>query len=192
MRPNTRFTWSGGYAIAYQVVGDGVRDLVYLPGWASNVDTSWDVPPIARFLESLASFSRLILLDRRGGGCSDRCTPDASPPLEEMADDFLAVMDAVGSRSATLFGVQDTAFIAMMLAASAPRRVSSLVLFGSAAAWTRNEDMPWQEPDDEWDLRIPTRTRSMAPSRSPPTTPATISRRSRRTRCSFSASRRSS
>src|SRR3972149_280307 len=72
VRPNTRFTWSGGYAIAYQVVGDGVRDLVYLPGWASNVDISWDVPPIARFLEGLSSFSRLILLDRRGVGWSDR------------------------------------------------------------------------------------------------------------------------
>ena len=151
MRPNTRFTWSGGYAIAYQVVGDGVRDLVYLPGWVSNVDVSWDVPPIARFLEGLSSFSRLILLDRRGVGCSDRYSPHASPPLEEMADDVLAVMDAVGSRSATLFGVQDTAFIAMMLAASAPKRVTSLVLFGAAAAWTRNEEMPWQASAAEWE-----------------------------------------
>ena len=151
MRPNTRFTWSGGYAIAYQVVGDGVRDLVYLPGWASNVDVSWDVPPIARFLERLSSFSRLILLDRRGVGCSDRYTPDASPPLEEMADDVLAVMDAVGSRSATIFGVQDTAFIAMMLAASAPKRVSSLVLYGASAAWTKNEEMPWEWSAEQWE-----------------------------------------
>ena len=150
MRPNTRFTWSGGYAIAYQVVGDGVRDLVYLPGWASNVDVSWDVPPIARFLETLSSFSRLILLDRRGVGCSDRYTPDASPPLEEMADDVLAVMDAVGSRSATIFGVQDTAFIAMMLAASAPKRVSSLVLYGASAAWTKDEEMPWEWSAEQW------------------------------------------
>lgn len=156
MKPNTRFTWSGGYAIAYQVVGDGARDLVYLSGWASNVDVSWDVPPIARFLGRLASFSRLILLDRRGLGCSDRYAPDASPPLEECADDVLAVMDAVDSRSATLFGVQDAALIAMMLAASAPRRVSSLVLFGAAAAWTRNEEMPWQRSAEEWDEEIAT------------------------------------
>lgn len=151
MRPNTRFTWSGGFGIAYQVLGDGVRDLVYLPGYVSNVDTSWDVPPIARFLEGLSSFSRLILLDRRGVGCSDRYMPGASPPLEEMADDVLAVMDAVGSTSATLFGIQDTAFIAMMLAASAPKRVGSLVLFGAAAAWQRNEEMPWAASSEEWD-----------------------------------------
>ena len=75
MKPDVRFTWNDGFALAYQVVGNGRDDLVYLPGYISNVDLQWDVPPYARFLERLASFSRLILMDRRGNGCSDRLPP---------------------------------------------------------------------------------------------------------------------
>ena len=76
MKPDVRFTWNDGFALAYQVVGNGRDDLVYLPGYISNVDLQWDVPPYARFLERLASFSRLILMDRRGVGCSDRFLRD--------------------------------------------------------------------------------------------------------------------
>ena len=120
MKPDVRFTWNDGFSLAYQVVGKGRDDLVYLPGYISNVDLQWDVPPYARFLERLASFSRLILMDRRGCGCSDRLSPGQAATLEELVSDVVAVMDTVGARRATVFAEQETAFIAMLLAATRP------------------------------------------------------------------------
>src|SRR5215470_2002665 len=104
MPPETRFTRSGNVHIAYQVVGDGPLDLVYVPGWVSHVELAWEEPTLARFLERLASFSRLILFDKRGTGLSDRVPNDKLPALEERMDDLRAVMDAVGSERAALFG----------------------------------------------------------------------------------------
>ena len=135
MKPDVRFTWNDGFALAYQVVGKGRDDLVYLPGYISNVDARWDVPPYARFLERLASFSRLILMDRRGVGCSDRFPPGQAATLEEQVSDVVAVMDTVGARrGATVFAEQETAFIAMLLAATRPLLVSRLVLFCATRA----------------------------------------------------------
>ena len=102
-RPETRYARSGDVTIAYQVVGDGPVDLVYVPGFLSHVEWSWEHPPFARFLQRLASFSRLILFDKRGTGLSD---PVAGVPApEERMDDIRAVMDAAGSERAALFGV---------------------------------------------------------------------------------------
>ncbi len=89
--------------IAYQVTGDGPRDLAYVPGWVSNIEVMWEDPRLARFLRRLASFSRLITFDKRGTGLSDP-VPIDELPLEVRMDDLRAVMDAVGSSSATLFG----------------------------------------------------------------------------------------
>src|SRR5919202_2535939 len=100
--PKTRYARSGDLRIAYQVVGDGPFDLVTIPGFVSHVEACWDDPYTARFLERLASFSRLILFDRRGLGLSDR--PGPAPTLEESIDDLGAVMDAVGSEEAALLG----------------------------------------------------------------------------------------
>jgi pimeloyl-ACP methyl ester carboxylesterase len=103
--PQTRYAKSGDVSIAYQVVGEGPRDLVVVPGWISNIELFWDDPSSARFHESLAQFCRLILFDKRGTGLSDR-VPDI-PSLETRMDDVRAVMDAAGSERAALFGYSE-------------------------------------------------------------------------------------
>ena len=95
-RPETRYAKSGDVNIAYQVVGDGPLDLIYVPGWISNVELNWEEPAHAHVLERLASFSRLILFDKRGTGLSDPVPLDRLPTLEERMDDVRAVLDAVG------------------------------------------------------------------------------------------------
>jgi pimeloyl-ACP methyl ester carboxylesterase len=107
MRPETRYAHSGDVNIAYQVVGEGPRDLVVVPGWVSNIDLFWDEPHVARFLERLASFSRLILFDKRGTGLSDRVAD--MPTLETRMDDVRAVMDVASSEQAALFGYSEGA-----------------------------------------------------------------------------------
>src|ERR1700752_1438009 len=105
MQPDPRYADSGGVNIAYQVLGDGPRDLVHVPGWVSNIEVYWEEPALARFLNGLASFSRLILFDKRGTGLSDRVAD--MPSLEVRMDDVRAVMDAVGSQRAGLFGYSE-------------------------------------------------------------------------------------
>ena len=99
--PGTRYAKSGEINIAYQVVGEGSLDLVYVPGWVSNVELTWEEPSVAQFFERLASFSRLILFDKRGTGMSDR---EVAFPRSDRMDDVRAVMDAVGSERAALLG----------------------------------------------------------------------------------------
>ena len=96
----TRYARSGDVNIAYQVVGSGERDLVYVPGWVSNIEVMWDDPGLARFLRRFASFSRLITFDKRGTGLSDPVPFEDLPTLEVRMDDLRAVMDAVGSERA--------------------------------------------------------------------------------------------
>ena len=91
--------------IAYQVIGEGPIDLVYVMGWVSNLEAFWQEPTVASFFNRLASFSRLILFDQRGTGLSDRVPIDRLPTLEQRMDDVRAVMDAAGSERAALFGV---------------------------------------------------------------------------------------
>ncbi|HXV96550.1 MAG TPA: adenylate/guanylate cyclase domain-containing protein [Gaiellaceae bacterium] len=125
----TRYARSAdGESIAYRVVGDGPFDLVYVPGFVSNVEVWWTEPAIARFYERLASFSRLILFDKRGTGLSDPL--QGLQPLEERIEDVLAVLDAAGSRRAAAVGLSEGSAIAAVLAASHPERVSHLVLCG--------------------------------------------------------------
>src|ERR671916_1400683 len=104
MRPETRYAKSGDINIAYQVVGEAELDLVYVPGWISNVELMWDEPSHARLLRRLASFSRLILFDKRGTGMSDPVPLDRLPTLEERMDDVRAVSDAAGAERPALFG----------------------------------------------------------------------------------------
>ena len=154
MKPDVRFTWNDGFALAYQVLGKGRDDLVYLPGYISNVDLQWDVPPYARFLERLASFSRLILMDRRGCGCSDRLPPGQAATLEELVSDVVAVMDTVGARRATVFAEQEHAFVAMLLAATRPLLVSRLVLFCATPSWARSDELPDEWSPEDWESQI--------------------------------------
>ena len=143
MHPETRYARSGDLNIAYQVVGEGPFDLVYVPGWVSNVEESWEEPTLARFLGRLASFSRLILFDKRGTGLSDRLPNDRLPTLEERMDDLRAAMDAAGSERAALFGVSEGGNMSVLFSATYPQRTASLATFGIFAKRLRSDDYPW-------------------------------------------------
>jgi pimeloyl-ACP methyl ester carboxylesterase len=142
-RPETRYAVSDGVNIAYQVVGDGPFDLVYVPGWVSNVEVMWEESRMAAFLERLGSFARLIVFDKRGTGLSDP-VPDAElPGLEQRMDDVRAVMDAAGSERAALLGHSEGGNMCILFAATFPARTTALVLVGCYAKRSRTEDYPW-------------------------------------------------
>ncbi len=130
--PTTRYAKSGDVHIAYQVVGEGPVDLVYVPTWISQVEHLWEEPHVVRFFERLASFARLILFDRRGSGLSDPTLQ--APTLEEQMDDVLAVLDAAESERAALFAQLEGGAMAILFAATHPERTSALLLF---SAWAR-------------------------------------------------------
>jgi class 3 adenylate cyclase/pimeloyl-ACP methyl ester carboxylesterase len=150
-RPDTRITRNGELPLAYQVFGEGPTDLVYLPGFVYNVEGNWDVPGIASFMRGLASFTRVVVMDRRNTGCSERLSPGQAATLEEMVDDLDVVMRGASCRRTTLFAVQESAFIAMMAAATHPHRFERLILFGAAPCWRRNDEISWAWSDEEWE-----------------------------------------
>ncbi len=127
--PETRYARSGDVFIAYQVLGHGPLDLVFIPGFVSHVEHWWEAPPITRFMQRLASFSRLILFDKRETGLSDRVAGIAT--LEERMDDVRAVMDTVGSEQAAVFGISEGGPMSILFAATYPERTSALVVYGS-------------------------------------------------------------
>jgi len=129
MQPDTHYATSGEVQIAYQVIGTGPLDLVLVPGYISNLDHAWEEPSLVHLISRLSSFSRLILFDKRGTGLSDRL--GNLPTLEERMDDVRAVMDAVGSERAALFGVSEGGAMSMLFAATYPARTRALVLYGS-------------------------------------------------------------
>jgi pimeloyl-ACP methyl ester carboxylesterase/DNA-binding CsgD family transcriptional regulator len=131
--PQTRYARSGDVRIAYQVVGQGPIDLVFVPGFVSNLDIHWEDPGYAHLLRRLSSFTRLILLDKRGTGLSDRVDTHHLPSLETRMDDVRAVMDAVGSRRAALLGASEGGPMAILFAATYPKRTRALMLYGSYA-----------------------------------------------------------
>jgi len=149
LQPKTEYARSGDLHIAYQVIGDGPLDLVYVPGWVSHVELAWEEPTLARFLNRLASFARLIVFDKRGTGLSDRVPHDKLPSLEERMDDLRAVMDAAGSRRAAVFGTSEGGNLSALFAASHPERTRALVLFGTFAKRIRSPDYPWAPTRDE-------------------------------------------
>jgi class 3 adenylate cyclase len=129
--PQTRYTKSGEVQIAYQVVGEGPPDLVFVPGWIGNVDVIWDNSLVRPLLERLRSFCRLVLFDKRGTGASERDV--GAPTLEERMDDVRAVMDAAGLDNAALFGPSEGGPMSILFAATYPERVTALVLYGTGA-----------------------------------------------------------
>jgi pimeloyl-ACP methyl ester carboxylesterase len=141
--PVVNYARSGDVNIAYQVTGDGPRDLVYVPGWVSNIEVMWEDPGLARFLRRLASFARVIIFDKRGTGLSDAVSVDGLPTLEVRMDDLRAVMDAVGSKRATLFGHSEGGNMCVLFAATYPDRTDGLILTGSYARRTWSPDYPW-------------------------------------------------
>jgi pimeloyl-ACP methyl ester carboxylesterase len=122
VKPETRYARSGDVNIAYGVLGDGPRDLVLVLGWVTHVEYIWEDPSAAAFLSRLASFSRLILFDKRGTGLSDRVPNAELPTLEQRMDDVRAVMDAAGSEQAALMGVSEGGPMCLLFAATYPVR----------------------------------------------------------------------
>jgi class 3 adenylate cyclase len=172
--PETRYAKSGDVHIAYQVIGDGPVDLVFVPGWITHVELSWDEPLEAAFRRRLAGFSRLILFDKRGTGLSDRVPVDQLPILEERMDDVRAVMDAVGSERAALMGVSEGGAMSALFAATYPERTAALILYGSfaragAALLDQDElDARLRELQENWpdaiDPSVPAPTLAADPS----------------------------
>jgi pimeloyl-ACP methyl ester carboxylesterase len=141
MPPQTRYTANGDVNIAYQVTGDGPLDLVLVPGYVSNLEVTWDEPHFRNFLSRLASFSRLILFDKRGTGLSDRVTD--IPSLEVRMDDMRSVMDAAGSERAALFGISEGAPMSLLFAATYPQRTTAVITAGGYARRAWAPDYPW-------------------------------------------------
>jgi class 3 adenylate cyclase/pimeloyl-ACP methyl ester carboxylesterase len=156
VEPETRFAWNGDVALAYQTFGDGQHDLLYLPGIISNVDVMWEWPAYARLLRRLGSFARVVVMDRRGYGCSERFSPDGLVPLEVMVDDVVAVLDDAGVEPVSVFAYEDGNTLAVLLAASKPERVRHLVLQDPMASWTRTDDLPWEWTPERWEEQIET------------------------------------
>jgi pimeloyl-ACP methyl ester carboxylesterase/DNA-binding winged helix-turn-helix (wHTH) protein len=139
--PETHYARSGDVNIAYQVVGSGPRDLVFIMGWVSHLDYFWAEPSFARFLHRLSTFSRLILIDKRGTGLSDRVTE--LPTLEQRMDDVRVVMDQVGSSYAALLGVSEGGPMCALFAATYPEKTRALVMIGTYAKRVWDPEYPW-------------------------------------------------
>jgi pimeloyl-ACP methyl ester carboxylesterase len=143
--PRTHYAHSGDAHIAYQVYGDGPIDLVLVPGFVSNVEHYWEMPNMPEIFDRLASFSRLILFDKRGTGLSDPVT--GVPALEERMDDLKAVLDAAGSERTVLYGVSEGGPMSLMFAATYPERTTELILYGTTPRFVQAPDFPfgWTE-----------------------------------------------
>lgn len=142
MQPETKYARVGGDRIAYQVLGAGPPDLVMTTGNYSHVDMVWEDPGIARFLRTLASFSRLIVFDRRGTGASDPRPLASLPPWESYAQDLTAVLDEVGSEQAALLAQLDAGPMALFFAGTRPERTRALILANAAAKFQATDDYP--------------------------------------------------
>lgn len=154
LKPVTQYAQSGDQYIAYQVFGRGHLDLVIVPGFVSHLEHQWEEPGLARFLERLATFSRVITFDKRGTGMSDRGS--RAPTLEERMADMLAVMKAVNSKQAALFGISEGGPMSILFAATYPEKTSALIIYGSWAKGSRSEDYPWTLPKEQFERWIDT------------------------------------
>ena len=158
--PETRSAKTAdGVHIAYQVVGMGPVDLVWIPGYVSHVEFAWTHPPLARLYQRIAFFSRLILFDKRGTGLSDRVAPDYYPDLETRMIDVQAVMDAAGSERAVILGLSEGGPMAMLFAATYPGRTIALVAYGETPRYAWAPDFPWGQIDEELEAEIAMRER---------------------------------
>ncbi len=147
MIPTTRYAHSGDASIAYQVTGEGTLDLLFLPGWISQIEQLWESPAMRRFLERLAIFNRVIMFDRRGSGLSDRL--QEAPTVEQDVQDALAVLDAAGSERAALFTYGLGGIVGAELAAGHPARVGALIMYASVARTSWAPDYHWALTEEE-------------------------------------------
>ena len=149
--PNVQYVRNGDVALAYQVFGDGPVDLVYAPQWINNLEIAWSNRLYAQFLSRLASFARVVFVDRRGMGLSDRFSASDVPPLETLVEDLRVVIDASELERPVLFGGSDAGCICALFAAIHPDRTSALILYGPEARGTASHDYPWAWTTEEWD-----------------------------------------
>ncbi|MGI8794559.1 MAG: adenylate/guanylate cyclase domain-containing protein [Acidimicrobiales bacterium] len=154
---SVRYARSGETHVAYQVVGDGPVDVIFVWGGVSHLELAWEHQPTAMFFENLASFSRLIILDKRGTGLSDR--PPFSVDLESRMDDVRAVLDDLGSTSTFVFGESEAAGLAALFAATHPDRVQGLLLYGPLVRVIADEAFPWAHTAEAFDRYVETCTR---------------------------------
>lgn len=147
--PETRYVRNGDVNIAYQVVGEGAVDIIFVMGWVSHLEYFWKHYLFASFLNRLSSFSRLILFDKRGTGLSDRVPVNELPTLEQRMEDLHAVMDAVGSKRAVLIGVSEGGPMCSLFAATYPERTTALVMIGTYAKRVRDDDYPWGPTEEQ-------------------------------------------
>lgn len=141
--PRVKYAHSGSVNIAYQVVGTGPIDLVFVMGWVSHLEYFWNEPSFARFLTRLSAMGRLILFDKRGTGLSDAVPVSQLPTLEQRLDDVRAVMEAAGSERAVLVGVSEGGPLCSLFAATYPEKTEALIMIGSYARRLRDDDYPW-------------------------------------------------
>src|SRR5262249_32008776 len=146
VQPETRYAKSGDVHIAYQVIGQGPRDLIFVPGVVSHVEFFHELPGYTEFLRGLATFARVIVFDKRGNGLSDRVV--GAPSLEERMDDIRAVMHAAGSERAALLGVSEGGPLSLVFAATYPERVEAIVLYESFVRFGGTSDYPFGPPRD--------------------------------------------
>jgi class 3 adenylate cyclase len=139
--PRTKYVRNGDVSIAYQVYGEGDLDLLYVPGVNTQLELTWEEPSITKYYERLGSFARVIRMDKRGTGLSDRIVGAAT--LEDRMDDVRVVMDAVGSERAVIYGVSEGGPMAMLFAATYPERVIALILYATMVKFVRSDDFPW-------------------------------------------------
>jgi class 3 adenylate cyclase len=145
--PETHYAKGCDGFVAYQVIGNGPPDLVFIPDWVTNLEVMWEEPSLARFLRRLSSFSRLICFDKRGCGVSDPVLFQEGLSAESWIDDTRTVLGAVGSERAALFGHAECARMAMLYAATFPENTSALILLDSFARRLRDVDYPWGVPE---------------------------------------------
>ena len=150
MKPKTNYTKSGIFNIAYQVIGNGPVDILYIPGWVSNIDMMWSEPRLASFLTRLTLFSRLIIFDKRGTGLSDRS--DEYSTMEERMDDIHAVLDATDSKKAFLFSHSEGGSVSLLFSLNFPQRTLGVIGFGIFAKRRYSKDYPWAPTDEEREL----------------------------------------
>jgi class 3 adenylate cyclase len=147
--PRTRYAMNGDVSLAYQVFGEGDVDLLLVSGWVLPMELFWEEPGLARFLERLGSFARVILWDKRGTGLSDRLPPDRLPSLDDRMEDLTAVLDAVGADRPAIFAASEGTALGLLFAATHPERTRALTVFGGWSRSLHADDHPWN-PTEEW------------------------------------------
>jgi len=159
--PETRYARSGGVNIAYDVMGEGPFDLVFVPGYVTHLELHWKMPSFAPFLNELASFCRLIRFDKRGTGMSDPVS--GAPTLETRMDDVRAVMDAVGSTRAAFYGLSEGAAMSILFAATYPERTAALVVRSAFPRRMWAPDYPWGRTEEEYEREVARDLRAFGP-----------------------------